>query len=176
MSTLAETPPIHELLARFTHPEHGILKDVLVMNNYRGDCTETGDRRLRAMLGAAYDSLHYDTVASNGRVVLFLPRCKAPNAVPAPDGWRMLTAEHHWALSQVDEKHPEVTRASAATIQRVPVEIARQLHDLPELEFVEVPRVYYWLHAGGPAKRKSKPAPDNVVYFRFLGGYGVVAC
>lgn len=170
------TAPVHELLANFTSPGHPTMKDVLIVDHYRGDCTETGERRLRAMLGEAYDSLHHDTLACTGGVVLILPRFKAPNAVPAPVGFHLLKADHHWALAEVDEKSPEVTRASAATIQRVPVEVARKLHELPDLEFVEVARVHYWESGRGPAKRKSRPAPSNVVYFRFTGGYGVVAC
>lgn len=173
--TTIETP-VHELLAQFTNPDHPVMKDVLVTDHYRGDCTETGERRLRAMLGAAYDSLHHDTVACNGRVVLFLPRFKAPGGVDAPHGFHLLTAPHHWALAQVEEKDPEVTRARPATIQRVPLETARQLHVLPGLEFVEVRNVHFWVHGNGPAKRKKQPAPSDVVYFRFTGGYGVVAC
>ena len=177
MSAVDSAPaPVHELLARFVLPTHAILKDVIVVENYRGDFTESGDRRLRTMLGEKYDSLHFDTVACDGRVVIYLPRFKLPGAtairhVHAP---QILTAPHHWALTQVDERSPEVTHASAATIQRVPVEISRDLHALPELEFVDVRDVHFWVHGNGPAKKKKKPAPRDVVYFRFAGGYGVV--
>lgn len=173
MSTL-ETLPVHELLTHFTKPDHEKLKNIVIMRNYRGDATETGERRLRAMLGDKYDSLHHDTVACNGRVIVVLPRTKAPNAIEEPFGFRLLTAEHWWALAQVDEHSPEVTHARSATITRVPVDIAQQLHILPDLEFVDVKDVHYTEY-GNKVRRKKKPAPQDVVYFRFTGGYGVVA-
>lgn len=178
MIAVETTPvPVYELLARFVLPAHPLLKSPVIVHNYRGDCTETGDRRLRAMLGTAYESLHFDTVACDGRAVIYLPRFRAPGAVEV-DHWQQptfgLTAPHHWAMSQVDERSPEVTRARPATVQRVPVEIARDLHALPELEFVDVRDVHFWSHGNGPAKKKKKPAPQDVVYFRFAGGYGVV--
>lgn len=176
MHTTIEAPATHELLARFTNPSHAVMKDVLVTNNYRGDCTETGERRLRAMLGAAYDSLHHDTVACSGRIVVIMPRFKAPGAVEAPCGFHLLTAPHYWALGEIDEKSPEVSKAKPSTVQRVPIDIAQQLYALPGFEFVEVKNVNFWEHANGPAKRKKRPAPADVVYFRFNGGYGVVAC
>lgn len=175
--TAVETAPtpVHELLARFVHPTHAVLKHPTIVHAYRGDCTESNERRLRATLGeAAYASLHYDTIACDGRVMVILPRCRAAGAVEAPFGFRTLTAEHHWALTEVDEKSPEVVRARPETVQRVPVEIARELFALPGLEFVDVHEVTYWVHGNGPAKRKKKPAPQDVVYFRFTGGMGVV--
>ena len=177
MIAVEATPAtVHELLARFVLPSHAVLRDVIVVENYRGDCTETGDRRLRAMLGAAYESLHFDTVACDGRVVIYLPRFKAPGAVAIESGHRPtfgLSGPHHWAMAQVDERSPEVSRARPATVQRVPVEIARDLHALPELEFVDVRDVHFTEY-GNRVKKKKKPAPQDVVYFRFAGGYGVV--
>lgn len=176
--TAVETAPVpvYELLARFVLPAHPLLKSPIIVHNYRGDYTETGDRRLRAMLGAAYESLHFDTVACDGRAVVYLPRFRAPGAVEIESGHRPtfgLTGPHHWAMSQVDERSPEVTRARPATVQRVPVEIARDLHALPELEFVDVRDVHFTEYGNRPRKKK-KPAPQDVVYFRFAGGYGVV--
>lgn len=177
MTSIAQplSASVHELVARFVQSSHPVMKDLLVIRSYRGDGTETGERRLRAMMGAKYDSLHCDTVACNGRVVVVLPRFKAPGAVDAPFSFRLLTAEHHWALSEVDEKSPEVTHARPETVQRVPVEISQELHAFPDFEFVEVRNVNYW-ESGRTTKRKKKAAPKDVVYFRFTGGYGVVAC
>lgn len=170
MSSLAD------ILAKFVNPSHPVYKDVLTVDSYRGDCTETGDRRLKAMLGEkAYASLHYDTIACDGRILVIVPRSRLEGAKPAPFGLHTLTAAHHWALSQVDERSPEVVHASSATIQRVPVEVAQKLHALPCIEFVEVRYVHFWEHGNGKTKKKRKPAPQDVVYFRFEGGYGVVA-
>lgn len=175
MSAVA-TVPVHELLARFVLPSHPVCKDVFVMFHYRGDGTETGARRMRAILGEAYETLHCDTVACDGRVVLIIPRFKAPGAVEINNGDipNFFPAPTYWALSQVDERSPEVTHARASTIQRVPVDVARDLHLLPELEFVDVKDVHFVEHGNGPAKKRKKPAPQDVVYFRFAGGYGAV--
>ena len=165
-----------DILTNFVNRGHPVYKDVLVVDSYRGDCTETGERRLRTMLGdVAYASLHYDTIACDGRILVVIPRCKLDGATPAPLGLRTLTAAHHWAMSLVDERSPEVKHASTATIQRVPVEVAQKLHALPDIEFVDVGYVSFWEHGNGKPKKKRKPAPQDVIYFRFRGGYGVVA-
>jgi hypothetical protein len=165
-----------EQLRPFVKPDHHLLKDVLAMWNYRGDGTETGARRMRAIIGEqAFESLYWDTVACSGRVLVVVPRCKAPGTVEAPRGMGLLSAPHWWALTQVEEKHPDVTHARPETIQRVPVEIAQQLHALPDLEFVDVKDVHFWESGRGPSKKRKKAAPQDVVYFRFAFGYGCVA-
>ena len=53
----------------------GILAEPWTEWNYRGDGTETGDRALRdAMPADAYAQFHYDTLASNGKLLVRLPR------------------------------------------------------------------------------------------------------
>ena len=46
---------------------------------YRGDGSQTGDNHLRAMLGEErYAHLHWDTVATDGRIVARTPRAQLP--------------------------------------------------------------------------------------------------
>lgn len=165
-----------ELFGAFVHPNRQPINRILAVQNYRGNATETGARRMRAILGPeAYEHLHWDTLATDGRVALWIPRYRCPDAQEAPPGFRLLTARHHWALSEIDEVSPEVSRASAKDIQRVPIETAQRLYSLPGLEFVRVRYVHFFEYGSGQPKRKREPAPADVVYFRFAGGYGVVA-
>lgn len=66
-----------EDLLPFCSGERYPIDEPLAVWNYRGDGTRQGDERLRARTPAEYrDQIHWDTVATDGRVLIRLPKTK----------------------------------------------------------------------------------------------------
>ena len=156
-----------EVLREFCHPEKAQLKDISVTYTYRGDLTETEARKTRAAIGEeAYAHLHYNTIVSDGQVLLYIPRYSHPlgkkHSFSPPASW-------YWTFGEIEDGR-EVTPATKREIKRVPANIQEKLSGhLEGVEFVKVRHLNIYCD-GKP--RKEKP-PQDVLFFRFTGGLGV---
>lgn len=164
-----------ELLEKFTKagdPRFGKVQSVW---SYRGDCTETGDRRLRAtMPEEAYEHHHWNTVACNGGVLVCVPRWKSSEERGQRVG---LDAPYWWAMSEIAAAEPDpalgVRLATAKEIADVVPETQSLLAALPGLEYMRIAQVgFYSTDRKG---RQFDKAPQDVRFFRFAAGYGCVA-
>lgn len=162
-------------LRQFILPSHPDLKEILTINHYRGDGTETGANRLRkSMSEEEYEHLHFDTIASNGRVLIYLPRYKHPEAVPAPFGFHFPPAEWLWCFEQI-EASEEIEPANPLLVKRVPTDVLKALQVIQNLEWLRVRRVNLIHYGRGKPKHKHQKAPNNVLFFRFNQGLGAAA-
>lgn len=163
-----------ELLGKFT--KSNLPWEVKQVWEYRGDCTESGDQRLRANLGAeAYEHHHWNTVAFNGGVIVIVPRWKHKEG-PGESG-PGLRAEYHWAMSAITEENPDeehgVRPSNKKEIAEVVTDTQTLLAQLPGLEYMHIKKLSFF----STAKRGKqwRKAPSDVRFFRFAGGYGAVA-
>ncbi len=172
MSEAIQRIPL-ELLQRFTCPGHEDFRNVLRVWHYRGDLTETGDRRLEEKLGPeAYEDYHWDAMACTGELLVIVPRWKveAEKESRGPG----LKAEYYWALGEIDRGNLEVRPCPG------PIELSEESESLvtllPGFEWVMAPWVYYFEYSSRKGKvRKVRSAPLDMAYFRFDGGYGLAA-
>lgn len=165
-----------ELLRKFTKPGCPNFGEVQQVWAYRGDCTESGDRRTRAAIGEeAYEHEHWNAVACTGGVVVVVPRWKFREERGSGPG---LGARYWWAMSAIAETVPEdgagIRAATAAEIAAVVPETQALLAELPGLEYRVIARTSYYSTAK-PGKKLWDQAPQDVRYFRFAAGYGCVA-
>lgn len=165
-----------ELLGKFTKPGCERLGKVLQNAFYRGDFTETGDRRLRAAMGEeAYEHLHWDAVACNGGVLVVVPRWKFGTEDRNPLG---LDAPYWWAMSAIAgdelEEGAGIRPSTAKEIAEVVSETRELLSLLPGLEFMHVAKLSFY-STNKPGKKQWREAPGDVRLFRFAAGYGLVA-
>jgi hypothetical protein len=164
-----------ELLEKFTKsgdPRFGKVQSVWA---YRGDCTETGDRRQRAtMPEEAYEHYHWDTVACNGGVLVCVPRWKSSEE---GDESVVLRAPYWWAMSEIAAAEPDpslgVRLANAKEIADVVPETQALLSALPGLEYMRIAKVGFYTTAR--KGRTFDKAPQDVRFFRFAAGYGCVS-
>jgi hypothetical protein len=162
------------LLRQFTREDDETFKNILAVWHYRGDGTQSGDDRLRKAMGDdVFEHYHYDTIATNCSVLLMFPRYRHPSGVEPGFGKARFPAEWFWSFSQIEEN--EDVEIKPSLIKRVPEASLALLKSLPDLEWMKVLRVNFWQHARGKAKRKHRPAPKGVIFFRFRDGLGLVA-
>lgn len=164
-----------ELLSKFTKtgdPTHGVVHQAWA---YRGDCTESGDRRLKSALGEeAYEHHHWDAVACNGGVIVVVPRWKfGPETRNSPG----LPAEYYWAMKAISNPDPEegagIRACTKKEIAAVVPETQALLAELPGLEFMHISKVSFY--STGKHGKQWRKAPKDVRFFRFAAGYGCVA-
>ena len=165
-----------DLLRKFTVPGDARLGEVHLVKRYRGDLTETEAHRARAALGdEQYSHLHWDTAATNGEVLVIVPRWKLNAA--ADVARNLLRAEYYWAMEQMEEPSPDdkcgIRPCKRAEIDQVSEDARELIAELPEVEYMMVRRVsFYSTNRRG---KLWKQAPRDVRYFRFAAGYGLVA-
>ncbi len=166
-----------DLLRKFTAPGSPHFGDVLQVWSYRGDCTESGDRRTREAIGEdAYEHHHYNAEACNGGIVVCVRRWKFREG-RATDSGPGLAAEYWWAMQTAAAPEPE----EGAGIRIIPpakcglVALTRELlTELPGLEYVHVSKVSFY-STRKPGHKQWKKAPSDVRFFRFAAGYGCAA-
>lgn len=165
------TCPLPEpTLRAFTVPGHPRYGHVSLNFHHRGDLTQACEDRLRLQLGEdAYAHLHWDTVVCSGDVYLCIPRYRHPEGRDVPG--LALSAVYHWCLSHADEDE-DIDPASTRAINRVAKAGREQAESLPGLEWLHMAKIAYWQYSGRTPKRKHKPAPKDVLFFRFTGGVG----
>ena len=126
----------------------------------------------RVLLGEeAYAHLHWDTIATNGRVLLCLRRHKHERAVEKRRDFSV-PADWFWCFDQI-EKDEDVRLALPAEVLQVPEELRASLKILPDLEWLAIRRVNYISHGARGPVAKHRPAPDGIRFFRFAGGLGL---
>lgn len=146
--------PDVELMRKFCQPGHPQFGDVWNSYNYRGN------------------GVNYDLCATNLRVLLcvrkfYLEGVKEERCGIATQWW--------WAMSEIATGGEFVKPATAKTIARVSKDLLHQLKELPELQFLTVPRVKVWSHGRGKPKQKIERIDDDgVVFFRYRDGVGCV--
>ena len=164
-----------QLLSKFTKagdPAHGEVHQTWA---YRGDCSESGDRRLRAALGEeAYEHHHWDAVACNGGVIVVVPHWKFGAEKGRGPGLR---AEYYWAMQAIAAAEPEegagIRPCTKKEIAAVVPETQALLAELPGLEFMHISKVSFY--STGKRGKQWRKAPKGVRFFRFAAGYGCVA-
>ena len=164
-----------ELLEKFTKAGDPRFEKVQCQWNYRGDFTETGDRRLRSTMSEeAYENYNWNTVACNGGVIVCVPRWKSSEEQGKSFGLR---APYWWAMSEIAaaEPHPAlgIRLATAKEIADVVPETQELLETLPGLEYMRIAKVGFYSTAS--KGRKFDKAPQDVRFFRFAAGYGCVS-
>jgi len=164
-----------ELLSKFTKAGDPRFGKVQCQYNYRGDCTETGDRRLRAtMPEEAYANHNWDTVACNGGVIVCVPRWKSSEERSESFG---LAAPYWWAMSEISATELDpllgIRLATPKEIAAVVPETQELLTALPGLEYMHIAKVGFY--STSRKGRKFDKAPQGVRFFRFAAGYGCVA-
>lgn len=165
-----------DLLRKFTKPgcsSHGEVKQLW---SYRGDCSEAGDRRLRASMSEeAYEHHHWDAVACNGRLVVVVPRWKFGNERFGSLG---LEASYWWAMTSIacdeQEEGAGIRVCKSKEIAAVDSASLALLKSLPGLEFMHISKVSFYC-SSKPGRKQWRKAPVGVRYFRFAAGYGLVA-
>ena len=148
----------------------------LVWNLAGSDGTQTWENRMRAILGPdQYNDLHWDVIALDGRIMLMLPRYKAPGVEELPFG-SSVPNQIYSTMKDIDERAP----AAAAYELETPVPdpggsdsclpfpakiLGRHLscHYLAKILTLPNPRFC------GPVSDASEP-----IYFRFDGGVGAL--
>lgn len=164
-------PNLLELFQKFCKPDDPIFNKPRLVWNYRGQTfTETEANRMRAALGDKYESFHWDTVATDRKIIVLAPRSKlVPESDSMPLGCS-LGHEIYWPLLNVDERPtsepwvnietpvPEVPKGSCLVLGRKISAInIKLIRTLPNPRFV------------GLETRDIAP-----VFFRFDGGVGAV--
>lgn len=163
------SPLSYETVINFIKPGHEVLGGILTIWNYRGDGTQRdADRTKLAMGEEAYEHYNWDTAVSNGRVLIVIPRFKHPVGKNPPMGFHF-PAEWFWCFSQI-ELNEDV---APATPEGVPLELLKSVEALPGIEWKRVLKLNFWSHGRGKPKRKHRPAPDGLAFFKFNGGFGL---
>lgn len=167
------------LLRKFTLPGgRGHLGEVRLVKNYRGDLTETGEQRLRSALGEEeYSHLHWDTAATNGEVLVIVPRWKSKEVTGGWHTWLGGRAEDRWAMDQMEDPSPDekcgIRPCRKKEIEQVSAAARELIAELPGVEYMMVRRVSFY--STSRSGKRWMPAPQDVRYFRFAAGYGLVA-
>jgi hypothetical protein len=169
---IGECPLPDSTLQQYLAAEHPVLKNILNIYNYRGTGTETDARHTRALIGEdKYEHYHWDTVVTNGRILLLIPRYKHPQGTKAPFGFH-LPAEWFWCFHQIEEGQD--CSPTTAPVPRVPDnDILTAAESLPGLEWINIQRVNFTTHERGKSKPGHRPPPEGVQFFRFNGGMGL---
>ena len=167
-----------ELLGKFTKEGCQRLGTVQQVWAYRGDCTETGDQRIKAAIGEeAYQHHHWNAVACNGGVLVVVPRWKFEEGRSRGEGIG-LKAQYWWAMAAIVQDEPEegagVRPCTTKEIEAVALSTQKLLGELPGLEYMHVSKLSYYSTAK-PGKKQWDKAPTDARYFRFAAGYGCVA-
>lgn len=109
-------------------------------------------------------------IATNGRVLLCVEAWKHPEAKTPPFGWS-IPAEWFWCFDMM-RTGKGVTPSDPSDIERVPENLLESLAVVPGLQWLNIGPVGYWSHGRGKPKRKTRPAPDGLMFFAFDGGTG----
>lgn len=175
---LDQPVPDDSILRQFTStdptsPWIHAFADLMLSWNYCGDCTENGDRRLKAAMGdEAYEHYHWDTLACNGYILLRIPQYKHPLIAKECRSGPRFPAQWFWCMSAIVEGGDNVMPAYPAMVASVSIKNQEELAVLPGLEYVRVTEMR--IYSNGKPKRE-KP-PSDVVFFRFQRGVGCVVC
>lgn len=120
---------------------------------------------------------HWDTIVSNGDVLLDIRRLKHPEGIDTKFGTHF-NSELFWGFSHI-ERNENIEPAKRRLIERVPEEIRAQIAADPDLGSVEWVRIKYFnlTSCGSRGVRHiRKPAPKDFLFFRFDGGLGIAVC
>jgi len=169
--------PSDEILRKFCsidpeYTHHESFKNLMLSWNYRGDLTETGDRRLRESMGdEAYEHFHYDLLACNGHILIQIPQYKHPDLTKEASFNRpRFPSPWFWCMADIFDGKDNVMPAYPKMIQCVSPKNQEELSILPGLEFVRITEMRFFSNG----KRKKEPAPMEVIFFRFNRGVGCV--
>lgn len=167
-----------DILREFTKPGHPLFSKFRAVGNYRGNGTETEARSLKkAMGGSAYEHFNYDTLITNGQVIIRLPRFRHPLAEDSVSLFS-IPAEWYWAWNQVEDDE-DVRTASPMEIEtaKVPAAAHDLIRLLPNWQWMHIQQINFFEHGAGRPKARHRPAPKGVLFFKFDGGQGAaVAC
>jgi len=137
--------------------------------------TRREEELLRSAVSAEeFEQRQWATVACNGSVMLLIENWKHPEGKEPPLGFSF-PARWFWCLDQI-KLGQSVGPLPAVELERVH-ELTRSMMDmnLPGLKWHAVHRVHFMSHGRGKPKAKTEPPPDDVLFFTFEGGNGVVA-
>lgn len=141
--------------------------------------TKSSDEVKGKIMTVCVDRLadHWDTIVSDGDVLLDIRRFKHPEGVEPKFGTRF-KSEWFWGFSHI-ERNENIEPAKRRLIERVPQEIREKIAADPDLSSVEWLRIKHLnLMSCGSRGTKAirKPAPKDVLFFRFDGGLGMAVC
>jgi hypothetical protein len=165
-----------DLLKKFTKAGDATHGEVHQSWAYRGDCTETGDRRIRAAIGdEAYEHHHWDATAFNGGVIVVVPRWKFKEVRSGSSPG--LPAEYYWAMKAISDPNPDeghgVRPCTKKEIAAVVPETQALLAELPGLEYMHIKKLSFF--STGKRGKQWRKAPKDARFFRFAAGYGCVS-
>lgn len=146
------------LLKRWTKPGHEHLDKILTV------CADRGA-----------DEWH--TIAANGQVLITLRYVKHPEGAQPAFGVHF-PAEWYWCFTHI-ERNECIEPAKRSLIERVPAEVRAAIASDPDLglvEWVRIKRLNYTSYGSRGVRAMHKPAPADVLFFRFNGGLGLAVC
>lgn len=123
----------------------------------------------------AYEAQNWDTAVCNGSVMLCLPGWKHPEGKEPGIGFSF-PARWFWCFNQITQQRDIIPLSEASLLRVCDSTRDRLAAVLPDLRWWQIQRVNFFTSSSrGVQKAQSEPPPDNVIFFSFTGGCGVVA-
>lgn len=133
------------------------------------------ENRLIESIGReAYEAQNWDTAVCDGSVMLCLPGWKHPEGKELSFGVSFPT-RWFWCFNQITQQRDVIPLPEASLLRVCDSTRDRLAAVLPDVRWWQIQRVNFFTSSRGVQKAQSEPPPDNVIFFSFTGGCGVVA-